>query len=139
MVFTENLRKQHEETKQLIKEISTYLTVSSLAENSQKVRLLLSTLIGKTNVHRAAEDNYLYPKMINHDSKELRTIAEKYYEGFIKTKDVLSIYSTKWASHIKIKENSNEFIEDTIGIFNRILDRIDKENKELFSLADKYF
>jgi hemerythrin-like domain-containing protein len=137
MIFTENLRKQHEETKGLIKEISTYLTAGSLAENSLKVRSLLSTLIGKANVHRSAEDNYLYPKLLKHESKELKSLAEKYYEGFINTKDVLSSYSTKWASAIKIRDNPDEFIQDTRGVFNRMLDRIDKENKELFALADK--
>jgi|GEM_PF-3571882 Hemerythrin HHE cation binding domain. len=138
MIFTEKLRRQHEDTKQLINEISTYLTVSSLDKNSQKVRSLLSTLIGKANVHRASEDNYLYPKMLKHDSKELRAVAEKYYEGFINAKDVLSNYSTKWAAARKIAENPNEFIEDSKVIFSKISDRIDKENNELFRLADEY-
>ncbi|MGD9568192.1 MAG: hemerythrin domain-containing protein [Sedimentibacter sp.] len=137
MIFTANFRKQHEETISIIKEISSYLTTSSLAENSQQVRTLLSTLIGKVNFHRAAEDNYLYPKLLNHESKELRTLAEKYYEGFINSKDTITNYSYKWASSTKIKDNSKEFIEDSKVIFNRMLDRIDKENNELFALSDK--
>ena len=137
MIFTENMRKQHEESIRLIKEISTYLTVASLDVNAQNVRLLLSTFIGKANVHRASEDNSLYPKLLNHESQELRVLAKKYYEGFISTKDVLSNYSTRWVSATKIKDNPDEFIKDTKGIFNKILDRIDKENNELFALADK--
>lgn len=137
MIFTANLRKQHEETIRIINEISNYLTTASVAENSQQIRALLSTLIGKVNVHRAAEDNYLYPKLLKHESKELRSLAEKYYKGFINTKDALSNYSSKWASSTKIKDNPKEFIEDTKGTFNRIIDRIEKENNELFALADK--
>ncbi|MDF2891831.1 MAG: Hemerythrin cation binding domain protein [Clostridia bacterium] len=137
MIFTENLRKQHEESIRLIKEISTYLNEGSLEENAQHVRMLLSTFIGKASVHRAAEDSTLYPKLLNHESQELRLLAKKYYDGFVNTKDVLSNYSTKWSAATKIKNNPREFIVDTKGIFTKILDRIDKENNELFALADR--
>lgn len=103
-MYTDSLRKQHEETLSLIREISGYLTKSSLAENSHQVRLLISTLLGKANYHRGVEDATLYPKLLQHESSEMSSLAERYYKGFIDTKDVLGNYSAKWASPNKIKD-----------------------------------
>ncbi|MGC7873279.1 hemerythrin domain-containing protein [Desulfosporosinus sp. SYSU MS00001] len=137
MSYTANLRRQHDESIFRIKEIFTYLIPEYLKANAQQVRNLLSTFIGKANIHRATEDEYLYPKLLKHESPELRNLAQKYYDGFISSKDVLGNYSTKWAAFSKIKENPNEFIDDTKMVLTKILDRIDKENNELFTLVDK--
>lgn len=137
MSFTETFRRQHNELLQLVKEISNQLSLETLQKDAKEVRSLLSNLSGKISIHLAVEDNSLYPRLLEHESPEIRALAKKYIDEMGNIKEVFSAYSKKWYSTTDIQNNPAEFIKETKNIFEALGKRIDKENNELYDLVDK--
>lgn len=137
MIFTENFREQHEDILGIVKEISALLVPSILTKNAKEVRVLLSTLAGKLTVHLTSEDKSLYPKLISHESEEVRLLAQKYIDEMGNIKEVFGAFSKKWYNPTDIQEKPEEFIKEINELFSALGKRVEMENNELYTLVDK--
>jgi len=134
---TENFRQQHKEMLQIANEISPLLKADQLTANANAVAQSLAKLAGKLNVHLSMEDKVLYPKLIEHQDPNVKSMANKFIDEMGKIKEVYAQYSNKWSSPEAIKKNPPDFINETKGIFEAISKRITKEDSELYALVDR--
>ncbi len=135
MAFTDNLRRQHREILILVEEITEALKSNpSLIE---QISDLLPKLAGKINIHLAMEDNALYPKLLASDEVKVRQTAADFLNEMGNLKETFRAYLKQWNSVIKINDHYDQFRLDTQTIFTALTQRIAREDRELYDLADK--
>ncbi|HHM01759.1 MAG TPA: hemerythrin domain-containing protein [Caldithrix abyssi] len=134
---TDSYRRQHDDLLQVAGEISGKLDTHSLSQNASEVRTLLSKLLGKLNVHLAAEDKALYPRLLNAGNPEAKSLAERYISEMGNIADVVKSYSQKWPSPAAIQKDPATFVAETKNLFGALSKRIHRENNELYNYVDK--
>ncbi len=134
---TDSYRRQHDDLLQVASEISGKLNAQKLAENATEVRTLLSKLLGKLNVHLAAEDKALYPRLLNAGDPEAKKLAERYISEMGNIAGVVKSYAQKWPSPGAIQKDPSTFVAETKSLFGALSNRIKKENNELYAYVDK--
>ncbi|NLT95990.1 MAG: hemerythrin domain-containing protein [Clostridia bacterium] len=137
MEKTLRFRKQHEEITQLAENLSSFLKPERLRTEAKTARLILAKLAGVLNIHLAAEDNVLYPNLLNSDDEQIKVMAQKYIAEMSALKNSFNEYLKKWPSPLSLQNNPEQFIEETKQIFEILGQRIQRENDELYTLVDK--
>ncbi len=134
---TESYRRQHDDLLQVAGEISRKLDAQKLSRDATEVRSLLSKLLGKLNVHLAAEDRALYPRLLNAGDPQAKSLAEKYISDMGGIAQTVKSYSQKWPSPVAIQKDASSFVSETKSLFGALSKRIERENNELYNYVDK--
>lgn len=137
MAITDSFRQHHTELLQIATEMSRHLNAEQLKKDANEIRSMLSKLSGKLNVHLTMEDKSLYPSLLNHTDPNLKLIANRFIKEMGGIKEVFGGYLKKWPTPSSIQANAAEFVAETKNIFSALSKRIEKEDKELYSLVDK--
>ncbi len=135
MVDTALMRIQHEELIALTAKISSYF--SSLTNDAEEVRLQLALLGLKLRTHLALEDHALYPQLFQYENNSVKDLATLYLEEMGGLHATFGIYKGKWGTKERIQEAPDEFIQDTTEMFAELINRIKREDTELYDLVDK--
>lgn len=133
MGFTEKFRIQHNEILKVAKEISD--TIGPQAD-PVALRKLLSILAGKLNFHLALEDKALYPRIADGDDAAARELARKFKTEMGGLGEAFAAYNLKWQVSA-IRSNPGGFSDETRAVFQALTQRIARENRELYPLADR--
>lgn len=136
MSRTKLLREQHEDLSALVLGLQAFLKSDLVVENAEVIRKNLSTLAGKLKVHLAMEDKVLYPELLNHVDSQVSSLAQKYFTEHGGIKESFSEYSRKWAGATTIRNQPEDFIKETTALFSVLKRRIERENGELYKIAD---
>ncbi len=136
MAATQRFRAQHDDLLKMAGEIAGKLNATQLAENANDVRMLLSKLLGKLNVHLSVEDKSLYPKLLNHSDPGIKTMAKRFIDEMGAIGQTVGNYNDKWKTASAIQEDPTSFIRETNTIFAALKKRIDKENNVLYKKVD---
>lgn len=129
------INKQHQEIKQIIRELREDIyEESEVSANSLWIALKIGTLNGIMQMHLKYEDDYLYPALLNDkENEKLSVIVSKFVEEMGDLAQVFKDYQQKYLRHPEdIKQNTKEFINDTKQILDAIAARVDGEEEELF-------
>lgn len=133
---TEQFRKQHEGIVGLVQEISKKLDSRTVADNAQEMRLIISKLAGLVKVHLAMEDKALYPSLATSSDPTVTATAKRFMTEMGGISEAFNKYYEKWTTQA-IRDQSDAFIRETQRLFNILGQRIERENNELYPLADK--
>lgn len=118
-------------------EIAALLSPDRLVGETAKVRNLLSSLAGKLKVHLAMEDKSLYPTLLTAKDAKVTATARQFVEEMGGITKVFGDYSTKWATNSAIAADPQGFATDTKNLFGALGKRIERENRDLYPLAEK--
>ena len=132
-----NFKRQHREIRELADKISMILNQDLLVQDPMEVRNLLSTLSGKLMMHLAMEDQFLYPNLMESNDSQIQTTAARFSTEMGDLVKVFKDYSEKWLTPSSIKANPDTFIKDSHDIFQALLRRIEREDRELYPLVDQ--
>jgi hypothetical protein len=132
MGFTDKFRVQHDEILALTREITASLKPQP---DAVAVRKLLSSLAGKVNFHLAMEDKALYPRLALQKDSRAQALATKFMADMGGLADVFMAYNNKWQVSA-IKTDPDGFSHETRKVFGALAHRIQRENTELYPLAD---
>ena len=136
MANTTSFRDQHERALAVAGQISAQLNPSTLRADAGDVRRLLSQLVGSIKIHLAMEDQSLYPELAGCGDPKVSAVARRFQQEMGGIKGAFEAYVGKWPSAAAIQQNPEAFIADTKNILGALARRIEKENKELYPLAD---
>jgi len=95
---------------------------------------VLKTLDDILTTHLKAEDDFLYPRLINGEDKPLSEVAKKIQDEMGTVSIAYGMYKEKFSSKESILENIESFYKETKLIVAALDERIAKEEKELFSM-----
>ena len=98
-----------------------------------KINKLLHTFLNVLKAHLKAEDLYLYPSYYKDEDKKF--IAQQYSKEMKGITKVVLDYFNYWDENLSQK-NFVHFIEDTRGLFSALVNRIDKEESELYPIFE---
>lgn len=129
-----NLKRQHNDVMSLAIYISDSIKNSTVNENLNEIVKSINIISGKLKIHLLNEDKYLYPYLLNSEDARLNKFGKKYNEEMKEVTKAYEDYKSKYNTVNKIKQNIDEFKEDTERIFGTLSNRIDREEKELYPL-----
>ena len=132
MGFTDKFRVQHEEILALAGEITAELKGKA---DAGVMRKQLSNLAGKVNFHLAMEDKALYPRLMQQDA-EANKMALRFQKEMGGLAGVFVEYTNKWPL-AAIKSDPAGFANETRKVFGALAQRIERENAQLYPLADR--
>ena len=133
MGYTDKFRAQHDDILQVAGEITAQLKANG---DPAALRKLLSNMAGKVNFHLAMEDEALYPRLMTGGSAAVKARAGKFKEEMGGLGRVFTEYNTKWQT-TAIRADFDGFANETRKVFGALAKRIERENNELYPLADK--
>jgi hemerythrin-like domain-containing protein len=133
MGFTEKFRLQHNEILGVAGEITEELRGKG---DAAVMRKLLSNLAGKLNFHLALEDNALYPRLMERKDSKANVMAKKFLHEMGGLGQAFTAYNNKWQVSA-IRSDPSGFANETRAVFSALTQRIAKENRELYPLADQ--
>lgn len=136
MALTKNFRRQHTEILDLAGEISDSLDPGILSSKSDVVLGLIAKLAGKLTAHLSMEDKVLYPKLYQHPDQMVQEKAKSFFDEMGGLSQVFVDYCNKWDTEEVIQNDSAMFISETQGLFAALANRIDREDNELYPMAD---
>jgi iron-sulfur cluster repair protein YtfE (RIC family) len=91
MAYTDNLRKQHNEIVQVVRDITVKLGNQPL--DATGMRSLLSRLAGQVVFHLAMEDESLYPRLAASDDQTAKGTATKFMQEMGGVAEVFTSFS----------------------------------------------
>ncbi len=136
MGITDSFKRQHEEILKIATDLSDLLTIEKIKNRSEEARLLLAKLTGKLGAHLTMEDKVLYPRLYQQSNTTISSTAKRFFDEMGGLSSTFMNYSTKWSEYGAIEKGNETFIEETQAIFQALSKRIEKEDSELYKLAD---
>jgi hemerythrin-like domain-containing protein len=82
------------------------------------------------------EDHSFYPALFNHPDKNIVAAATKYVDEVKGLKESFENYMSKWNSPEIVQNNPDDFINETMDLFEAISNRIYKEDNVLYPLVE---
>ena len=137
MLPSDRFRRQHEELLGLALEVDTALDPPAFPGNARDIRRMMARLKGKLVVHSTMENDALYPRLFQHADPSVRATAQALFEELGGIYDAFTGHHTKWNSVELIEADPSGYIRDTRAIFDKLRLRMERENHELYPLADR--
>lgn len=132
MGFTEKFRVQHNEILQIAKEMTEHMRGEP---NAAVLRKMLSNLAGKLSFHLAMEDQALYPRLLEAKDAKMKSMAKQFMTEMGGLGGAFTAYNSKWQVSA-IRADQAGFAAETQAVFAALTQRITRENRELYPLAD---
>ena len=132
---TDSFRRQHDEIGAVVTQMRNHLNADELAKDATAMFDLVVSLRGQLKVHLAMEDKTLYPRLLAND--ETKATAQKFMDEMGTLGGVLADYIAKWPRAESAQTDPHGFIADTTGLLNALVDRVERENSDLYELADR--
>ncbi|WP_110953703.1 hemerythrin domain-containing protein [Anaerosinus massiliensis] len=130
------LKKQHSEILELVKKIET-LTRQDVKDVAKEIAFHINALSGKLKVHLMSEDKFLYPDLMKNQNEIVRNTAQKFNEEMGGLADTLNTFVQQYNTYSKILQNENSFKSESKTIFRVIMDRMHREDHNLYLLIEK--
>jgi len=124
--------------------ISIYTTLNdikkmleNIEENATLIARSISRLAGTLKVHLSNEDRYLYPTMLENGDTTLKGKASEYQKEMGNLSQEFMIFKDKYNTSSKLITNRSSAKKEITDVFNKIEVRMQKEDNELYPLAEK--
>lgn len=140
---TDNLRRQHDAALALVTEIvdeGRYLSGDSEAERGARASVIamqLSKLTGLLRIHFAQEDRMLYPRLMRSADAETAAVATRFFDEMGGLGAAYEQFAERWTRLGAIAAAPDAFIAEAESVFAALGNRIERENRELYPLADR--
>lgn len=129
-----NLIRQHQEQYELISKIMIYKSEQQVKDNASGISSLLNQLAGKFKMHAIAEDQFLYPTLMNHTDPKVKATAQTFYTEMGGLAKTFEGFKNNFMTAKIISSDPETFLIESKKILSAFNNRIVKENKELYPL-----
>jgi len=133
----DQLKRQHVEIFEVLNNTKSLIQKKDLENDSMAIAKNINNIAGKLQVHLNNEDRFLYPAFLKSESAELKTKAQAYSSEMGDLSSVYTDFKTKYNTRSKIMADSAAFLSDAKTVFDAIEKRIEKEDHDLYKLAEK--
>ena len=137
MLPSDRFRRQHEELLELALEVDAALNPPAFPGNARDVRRSMARLKGKLVVHSTMENDALYPRLFQHADPSVRVLAQGLFEELGGIYEAFADHHAKWSSVDLIEADPIGYVRHTRAIFDKLRLRMERENTELYPLADR--
>ncbi|MET0595634.1 MAG: hemerythrin domain-containing protein [Polyangiaceae bacterium] len=137
MASSDRFRSQHDELYKLALEIDAALSSAEYPGNAREVRRMMARLKGKLVVHSTMENDALYPRLLQHPDPVVRGRARAMFDDLGHIYEAVGDHHGAWSSVERIQQDPRRYADHTREIFAKLHRRMERENDELYPLADR--
>ena len=137
MARTSALRAQHDAAEEMIARIFEGIEAYRDERDAYPLSLKLARLAGILRTHFAMETQILYPQMIGSDHRAAAMMARVFRSELDHLGGQLDRFIERWASSEAIAGAPRQFEYEAGMLFASISDRIHRENRDLYPLAEE--
>ncbi len=130
-------RSQHADLVPGIGRIQQFASPAALATNAPEAVRLLMELTGQLNLHLAMEDESLYPKLAKAGDARTAETARRFQIEMGGLRRAFEGFLVDWSSPEKLQAEPAKFLAAWGGIVKALAARVEREEKELYPLAEK--
>jgi len=134
MNIVERFSKQHREIVSLCQQLQGYSYKKDSKDDLISMHALQESLNKTLLEHLLLEDSALYPSLFESKNPEIRDTSLRLKEEVLVCGGLHAAYQKKYPDIDTIEENMEAYQEDTFIITQVILERIQKEDTELYPL-----
>ena len=140
MARTSTLRAQHDHAEKLFDELFERIDrfdAAAEGADAYSLSLCLAKIAGVLRTHFAIEDQVLYPMLIASESREVAVVARVFEREIGSLGDQFERFLQRWGRSAEIATAIPQFRYECDMMFAALRDRIARENRELYPLADR--
>ena len=134
---SDRFRRQHDELVTFILEIEQALGARDFLTRVREVRRMMARLKGKLTVHSTMENDALYPRLLDHADPQVRVRSQRLFDELGTIYQAFAEHHAKWSSVEAMEAEPSAYVRSTQEIFTMLKIRMDRENSELYPLADR--
>jgi hemerythrin superfamily protein len=128
---------KHAHIKEELSSISTLLASGISEDTAEKLADRINRLTGMLLMHLASEDKYLYPALLASHDEKVKTLTGKYMKEMGNIAASYTSFKEKYHTPSAILGSTSEFITSAQSIIRIIIERIAREEDELYVYAAK--
>ncbi|HWB77914.1 MAG TPA: hemerythrin domain-containing protein, partial [Nannocystaceae bacterium] len=132
----ERLAEQHGSLQRLAAEIVAELDPARIALDPDGVLRLLAKFVGDLREHARAENERLYPALLDHDDREVRDRAAALYGEGLGLYDEVFAFAEEWSDRERIATAADRFATELRTVLRSLGRRMRREDAELHPLAE---
>jgi hypothetical protein len=133
---TTALRRQHDMLVRLAGEITAAAEALKSTGDANPLHRLLGEFGSVLTAHLATEDQRLYPEMLASGHRRAAATASRFRDEMGGLKDSYAEFAARWSSPEALRSDPPGFLRDWIILEGALSFRIQRENAELYPLAD---
>ena len=134
---TEAFRQQHTAIVDVVSEFRGLLVPEKVLDNIPDLMGVMIGLSGKLKAHLAKEDKELYPELQAAGDPKLAEMAAAFQSEMGGLAGAFESFIETWRSIEAIEDDPEGFVRASEEILDALNDRINRENRELYALADR--
>ena len=134
---TETFRQQHAAIVEVVTELRSLLVPEKVLDNIPDIMGVLIGLSGKLKAHLSKEDKELYPDLLASGDTKVTEMAAAFQSEMGGLSQAFEDYMSTWRSIEAIENDPDGFIRASETVIDALRDRINRENRELYMLADR--
>ena len=134
MNIVERFTEQHYQLISICKELKIRSRVENLKIDTIPAFELQQNLNDTLGAHLRLEDHSLYPMLLEHHDPMVRDVASRLKGEVTECPREHNVYQEKYPTQKSIEDNMHDYAKDTYNLANKILERIQKEETELYAL-----
>lgn len=113
------------------------LVQAGIANNAAAIANMIVSISAIIKLHLASEDRVLYPALKRSSNAAVTQTAEKFQTEMGTIATAYGDFSRKWNISSKIAAEPEAFRKAADQIFKALYERIQREDRELYPLADR--
>ncbi|HTV85586.1 MAG TPA: hemerythrin domain-containing protein [Dyella sp.] len=105
-------------------------------EHAEAICRQLLAMAGSIKLHLAAEDRVLYPALAQADDPFVAHVGRRFQQDMGGIAEAFAAFIARWNLPAKIAADPAGFKEDANAIFKALHARVQRENRDLYPLAE---
>ena len=134
MQITEQFTRQHHEMISLCDQLWDCAIEEYISKDASFVHKIQQSLYKVLNLHSRLEDDAFYPMLHEHKDPRVRTTSLSLKDKFLECGNTHLLYQESYPTPQSIEANPAQYVRDTHNVINMIRNRINIEERELYSL-----
>ena len=113
------------------------LVQHGVREQAEPIHRQLSAMNSAIKLHLAAEDRMLYPALMKAADPAIARTGQQFQEEMGGLAAAYMAFAARWSLAGKIAADPHGFRDDANGVFKALHLRVQRENRELYPLAER--
>lgn len=134
---TDSLRQQNAAILEVVTEFRGLLDPDQVVDNIPDIMGVMIGLSGKLKAHLAKGGKEIYPELLACGDPKLAEVAASFQSEMDRLSTAFETYMDTWRSILAIEDDPDGFIRASEEILDTLNDWINRENRELYTLADR--
>ena len=113
------------------------LVHAGVADNAQSMAKKIVSMSAVIKLHLGAEDGMLYPALANSSDPAVARTANMFRDEMGGIAAAYTEFARKWKHGPRVAAEPEQFRKDANNIFKALHQRVQRENQELYPLAEQ--